>query len=132
MGQESIEDDERPGRPVDVILEVKVALVEKLVLSNRRLKVIEIAEMPKLSDTTVRRILHDYECARFFLELCGADPNPVWGPFLVFVGFRKKQKLQIAHAFSGLPKIIFSENNGRFLNVQIEPSVIFQLRASIR
>nr|CAI5839155.1 unnamed protein product [Callosobruchus analis] len=59
MGQEFLEDDERPGRPVEVITEDKVALVDVLVLSNRCLKVKEIAEMANLSDTTVRRILHD-------------------------------------------------------------------------
>ncbi|XP_044262805.1 protein GVQW3-like [Tribolium madens] len=60
MGQESLEDDARPGRPVEVITEDKVALVEKLVLSDRRLKVKEISEMTKVSDTSVRRILHDH------------------------------------------------------------------------
>nr|CAI5868660.1 unnamed protein product [Callosobruchus analis] len=60
MGQELLEDDERPGRPVEVITEDKVALVEELVLNGRRLKVKEIAEITKLSDTTVRRILHDH------------------------------------------------------------------------
>nr|CAI5865571.1 unnamed protein product [Callosobruchus analis] len=37
MGQEFLEDDERPKRPVEVIMEDKVALVEEVVLSNRRL-----------------------------------------------------------------------------------------------
>nr|CAI5863415.1 unnamed protein product [Callosobruchus analis] len=36
--QEFLEDDERPGQPVEVITEDKVALVEELVLSDRRLK----------------------------------------------------------------------------------------------
>nr|CAI5843658.1 unnamed protein product [Callosobruchus analis] len=39
MGQEFLEDDERPGRPVEVITEDKVVLVEELVLSDRRLKI---------------------------------------------------------------------------------------------
>nr|CAI5864709.1 unnamed protein product [Callosobruchus analis] len=52
MGQEFLEDDERPGRPVEVITEDKVALVEELVLCDRRLKVKEIAEMTKLSEVT--------------------------------------------------------------------------------
>nr|CAI5864808.1 unnamed protein product [Callosobruchus analis] len=60
MGQKLLEDDERPGRPVGVITEDKVSLLEELVLSDRRLKVKEIAEMTKLSDTTVRRMLHDH------------------------------------------------------------------------
>nr|CAI5844001.1 unnamed protein product [Callosobruchus analis] len=38
IGHEFLEDDERPGRPVEVITEDKVALVEELVLSDRRLK----------------------------------------------------------------------------------------------
>nr|CAI5834232.1 unnamed protein product [Callosobruchus analis] len=101
MGQEFLEDDERPGRPVEVVTEDKVVFLEELVLSDRRLKLKEIAEMIKLSNATVRRILHDHlgmqrvsarwvpkhisavqkqsrvECARLFWELCGADPNPV-------------------------------------------------------
>nr|CAI5854524.1 unnamed protein product [Callosobruchus analis] len=56
MGQECLEDDERPGGQVDVITVDKVALVEKWVLSDRRLKVREIAEMTRLSDTAVRQI----------------------------------------------------------------------------
>nr|CAI5853223.1 unnamed protein product [Callosobruchus analis] len=38
MGQEFLEDDKSPGRPVEVITEDKEALVEELVLSDRRLK----------------------------------------------------------------------------------------------
>nr|CAI5848593.1 unnamed protein product [Callosobruchus analis] len=45
VGEEFLEDDERPGLPMEVITEDKVALVEELVLSDRRLKVKEIAEM---------------------------------------------------------------------------------------
>nr|CAI5826966.1 unnamed protein product [Callosobruchus analis] len=60
MGQEFLEDDERPGRPVEVITEDKVALVEKLVLSDRRFKTKEVAEIIKISGTTVRRILHGH------------------------------------------------------------------------
>nr|CAI5833267.1 unnamed protein product [Callosobruchus analis] len=48
MGQEFPEDDERPGRPVEVITEVKVALVEELVLSDRCLKSIIDTTYPKL------------------------------------------------------------------------------------
>nr|CAI5851768.1 unnamed protein product [Callosobruchus analis] len=39
MSQEFLEDDRRPGRPVEVITEGKVVLVEELVLSDRGLKV---------------------------------------------------------------------------------------------
>nr|CAI5830169.1 unnamed protein product [Callosobruchus analis] len=53
-GKEFLEERERTGRPVEVIPEDKVALVEDLVLSDRRLKVKEIAEMTNLSDITVR------------------------------------------------------------------------------
>nr|CAI5836659.1 unnamed protein product [Callosobruchus analis] len=60
MGQEFLEDDESPGRPVEVITENRAALVEELVLSDRRLKLKEISEITKLSDTTVGRIIHDH------------------------------------------------------------------------
>nr|CAI5833981.1 unnamed protein product [Callosobruchus analis] len=52
--------DERSGRPVEVITGDKVALVEELVLSDRRLKLKKIAEMTKLSDTAICRILGDH------------------------------------------------------------------------
>lgn len=101
MGQESLEDDARTGRTVEVVTDDKIALVEDLVLGDRRLKVKEIAQMSRLSDTSVRRIVHDHlgmnkvsarwvpkhlsavqrqrrvECARSFLELCGENPVDV-------------------------------------------------------
>nr|CAI5868025.1 unnamed protein product [Callosobruchus analis] len=105
IGKEFLEDDERSGRPVEVITEDKVALVEKLVLSDRRLKVKEITEMTKFSDTIVLRILHDHlgmqkgsarwvpkhlstvqkrhrvECARFFFWNCvELTRTPWWKP----------------------------------------------------
>lgn len=60
MGQEFLEDDARPAWPVEVITENKMVLVEKLVLSDRRLIIKKMKEVIQLSDTTVHWILLDY------------------------------------------------------------------------
>lgn len=101
LGYESLEDDDRPGRPADSITSENVALLEKIVLSDRRLKVKELSAMSNLPETTVRRILHKHlkmkkicarwvpkllsavqrqqrvDCARSFLALCEANPKKV-------------------------------------------------------
>lgn len=83
---------------MEVLTDNNIALVEDLVLDDRRLKVKEIAQKSRLSDTTVRRIVHDHlgmnkinamwvpkylpaiqrqrrvESAQSFLELCGENP----------------------------------------------------------
>ena len=45
---------------MEVLTDNNIALVEDLVLDDRRLKVKEIAQKSGLSDTTVRRIVHDH------------------------------------------------------------------------
>jgi histone-lysine N-methyltransferase SETMAR len=101
LGQESLEDDERSGRPTEVITPQKIAIIEEMVLEDRRLKVKEEVLMPNISETSIRRILHDHlgmnkisarwvprllsalqrqrrvECARSFLNMCGDDPKPI-------------------------------------------------------
>lgn len=101
LGQESLEDDERLGRPIEVLTPQNISIIEELVLQDRRLKVRELAAMSNMSETSVRRILHDHlnmnkvsarwvprllsalqrqrrvECARSFLVMCGDDPQPI-------------------------------------------------------
>ncbi|XP_047987147.1 histone-lysine N-methyltransferase SETMAR-like [Leguminivora glycinivorella] len=101
LGYESLEDEERPGRPADSITSENISIVEQIVLTDRRLKVKEISAMSNLSDTVVRRILHEHlgmnkvsarwvpkllsaiqrqrrvECARSFLALCEVNPTRV-------------------------------------------------------
>lgn len=60
MRQKSLDDDARPGQPVEVITEDKVTLVEKLVLSDWHLKVKKIAEIIKIYDTSVNQILYNH------------------------------------------------------------------------
>ncbi|KAJ3649659.1 hypothetical protein Zmor_021386 [Zophobas morio] len=61
MGQKSLEDDARTGRPVEMLTDNNIALVEDLVLGDRCLKVKEIAQQSGLSDTTALRIVHDHD-----------------------------------------------------------------------
>lgn len=101
LGYESLEDETRPGRPADVVTNENIDVVERIVLSDRRLKVKEISAMSKLSETTIRRILHDHlgmnkvsarwvpkllsaiqrqqrvDCARSFLSLCEGNPEGI-------------------------------------------------------
>ncbi|GBP28005.1 Putative uncharacterized protein FLJ37770 [Eumeta japonica] len=49
QGQESCEDDPRPGHPVTVVTEENVRKIEKLVLADRRIKLWQIAEELQIS-----------------------------------------------------------------------------------
>lgn len=95
QGRESLEDDERPGRPSDVTTHEMVMKVELAIMENGRLKLKEIAKMFNISETTAFKILHEHlgmskvsarwvprnltphqkqyrvDCCKQFLELCG-------------------------------------------------------------
>lgn len=58
-GRTSIFDEERPGRPADVVTEEIVEKVHDMILADRRLKVREIAETVGVSYGTAFNILHD-------------------------------------------------------------------------
>ena len=84
-----------------VITPQQISIIEHLVLENRRLKVNELAVITNISETSVRRILHDHlgmnkisarwvprllsalqrerrgECAQLFSNMCGDDPKPI-------------------------------------------------------
>ena len=59
-GRESLEDDERSGRPSDVTTHEMVIKVDDAVRENGRIKLKEIATMFKISETTALKILHDH------------------------------------------------------------------------
>jgi len=58
-GRTSIQDDERSGRPKTATTEENVAKIHNAILSDRRLKIRELAEMSKISADRVHCILHD-------------------------------------------------------------------------
>lgn len=59
--KEFLEGDARYGRLVEVITVNKMTLVEELALSDRRVKVKEMAEMTKFFATTVHGYLKKYK-----------------------------------------------------------------------
>jgi len=101
LGRESVEDEERSGRPSEGTSQENIDLVEHIVLDDRRLKVKEIAKLSNLSETTVWRIVHDHlnmskvsarwvpsnlsavqkqrraQISQQFLNLCGDNPDSI-------------------------------------------------------
>lgn len=59
MGRTELEDDPRSGRPSTAITEANVEKIEKMVMQDRRLKVLQIAAEVGLSYGTVEKILHE-------------------------------------------------------------------------
>lgn len=60
LGRESLEDDPRPGRPLEAVTSETIQLVESELLSDRRLKTKEIAARLGLSKTSVLRIIKEH------------------------------------------------------------------------
>lgn len=60
MGHESMEDDARAGKTVEVFTDENIALVEDPILGDRRLKIKEIAQVSDNSDTTIRRNINEH------------------------------------------------------------------------
>ncbi|KYQ48235.1 hypothetical protein ALC60_12717 [Trachymyrmex zeteki] len=58
-GRSSVFDEERPGRPADVVTEEIVEKVHDMILADRRTKVREVAEAIGVSYGTAFNILHD-------------------------------------------------------------------------
>lgn len=102
FGRESVEDMGHDGRPVEVLTSETIAVIEEEVLSDRRLKVREIAARLGLSKTSVHRAMQDHlhmskvsarwvpkllsavqkqervRCASEFLRLCGDQPTEIF------------------------------------------------------
>ncbi|KAG5345034.1 SETMR methyltransferase, partial [Acromyrmex heyeri] len=58
-GRSSVFDEERPGRPADVVTEEIVEKIHDMILADRRTKVHEVAEAVGVSYGTAFNILHD-------------------------------------------------------------------------
>ena len=60
-GRDHLEDDPRPDRPTDVISQEMIDRVERLVLNNRRIKVVaELASECGISNGSVYTIIHEH------------------------------------------------------------------------
>jgi hypothetical protein len=59
-GEMSIQDDARSGRPKEAVIDESIKKVHKLILNDRKVKLIERAETLKISKERVRHIQHEY------------------------------------------------------------------------
>jgi DNA-binding NarL/FixJ family response regulator len=69
LGRESVEDVPHEGRPVEVLTPETINIIEQEALSDRRLKIREIAERLDLSKGTVHRAFLDHLHIKKILDL---------------------------------------------------------------
>ena len=74
-GRQSTNDELRPGRPVDVSTPEMVKLVHKTVLSDRRMTLEQIADIVRISPSTVRHILVEVLLMKKLSRLTLGSPN---------------------------------------------------------
>ena len=77
LGRDSVEDEPREGRPVEVVTEENIRRIEEELLSDRQLKLKEISVTLGIPKTTFIRIIHEHftrrksvqdGCPDFFLQ----------------------------------------------------------------
>lgn len=59
-GEMSTEDDPRSGRPKEALIDENIKKVHKIILDNRKVKLIEVAQALKISKERVGHIVHEY------------------------------------------------------------------------
>jgi hypothetical protein len=59
-GEMSIKDDANSGRPKEAATDENIKKVHKIILNDRKVKLIEIAETLKISKERVGQIVHEY------------------------------------------------------------------------
>jgi hypothetical protein len=76
----SIEDDVRSGRPKEAVTDENIKKVHKIILNDRKVKLIEIAETLKIPKERVGHIVHEYMdrrklCAKWVPRVLTIDQN---------------------------------------------------------
>jgi hypothetical protein len=76
----SIEDDLNSGRPKEAVSDENIKKVYKIILNDRKVKMIEIAETLKISKERVGHIVHEYldmrkQCAKWVPRQLTIDQN---------------------------------------------------------
>ena len=59
-GEMSTEDGERSGRPKEVVTDGNIKKIHNVILNDRKMKLMEIAEAPKISKERIGHIFHQY------------------------------------------------------------------------
>jgi hypothetical protein len=75
-----IDGDARIGRPKDTVSDENIKKVHKIILNDRKMKLIEIAETLKISKKRVDHIVHEYLdmqklCAKWLPRVLTIDQN---------------------------------------------------------
>jgi len=82
-GEMSVEDDARSGRPKEAVTNENIKKVHKIILNDRKVKLIEVAETLKISKERVGHIIHEYLDMR---KLCAK-----WVPRVLTIDQKQKR-----------------------------------------
>jgi hypothetical protein len=97
----SIEDDADSGRPKEAVSDENIKKVYKIILNDRKVKLIEIAETLKISKERVGHIVHEYLDMR---ELCAK-----WVPCQLTIDQNQQRVDDSVQCLA-----IFNRNNDKF------------------
>ena len=106
-GRESVQDHERPGKPVTETSPANVKRVRSLIENNHALSVSDLEELTSLSFSTILRIFHDHLGLR--------KVSSRWTPHFL-TPENKARRLDFATTNSGSKKPVQEEDNVLYLH----------------